>query len=388
MSRPMTKISCVLTAGFAMLAAYVSPIKAQGYITEVFIGNDTGIGLSGMHFDTEEGQNELSFPLEGLRCGAHLVSFRVMDEQGRCTPTISRLIYVSEAASIQGAEYFIDEDPGIGNAISIPVTSSGTFAFYMPTDALSVGSHTLTVRTLGASGLWGGGMSRVFLVTANGVEVEWFFDEDPGYGNGNSFAGENGENVILLPTEGLSAGTHLLSVRSRDSKGRWSATVTHPLYVAQAIEDIVRGEFFVDEDPGEGNATGFDLDAAGSGSFAVTTSKLSEGLHYLTLRGCTEQGDWQPLHVAPFEVTTIDGICAVQWRMGVSVRRVGRLLTLGSSEIENGTKVEVFNVSGVCIHRGVWADTHREYTVEMTETRDIIVVITAPSGLRTIKRIS
>ena len=97
--------------------------------------------------------------------------------------------------NITAMEYYIDTDPGVGNGVSVTI-SAGTpqdVNFSISTAALSDGFHVLVVRTQDASGDWGISQSQAFYVsasnttsTANLDQLEYFFDTDPGYGNGTS----------------------------------------------------------------------------------------------------------------------------------------------------------------------------------------------------------
>ncbi|MEO8417017.1 MAG: hypothetical protein ABI472_25360, partial [Ginsengibacter sp.] len=56
-------------------------------------------------------------------------------------------------------------------------------------------------------------------------KVEYYLDNDPGYGNGTnlSFSGTtNATATINLSITPLVAGAHIVGIRSRDTKGSWS----------------------------------------------------------------------------------------------------------------------------------------------------------------------
>lgn len=61
------------------------------------------------------------------------------------------------APSITKAEYFVDTDPGFGNAVNIPVISDSVInnvSFNVNSSALPLGVHHVFVRTRDASGQW------------------------------------------------------------------------------------------------------------------------------------------------------------------------------------------------------------------------------------------
>lgn len=380
-----------LAMGFFGCCLLSGNVSAQSHKAEIFIGADKGIGQNEMTFPVAEGDNELIIPTGNLQSGAYLLSVRIQDDQGRWTPTVSRMIYVYNRESLQGAEYFVDEDPGVGNGVSVPGIKEGIYEFNVPTGSLEVGPHTLTLRTLGHNGALGVGMSRSFLVNSergNGVEIEWFFDSDPGVGKGNIIPAESGENIIMLPTNDLTPGVHLLSIRVRDSKEHTTTTVTHSLYVAEPADDLVGGEYFVDEDPGEGAATWFGLDENGMNSFVIPTKELEVGTHYLTLRGKTETGKWIPLHIAPFEVTSENGVEKIEWKMTFDITRGDSEIILTGNDIISGSRVDVITLSGIRIHSGKWEDGSMPYVINADKSeRNLILTVVSPDGVKTVKRL-
>lgn len=382
------KICCGLTFCGIFLCLTPEKVNAQSRQAEIFIGDDKGVGQSGKMYPVAEGKNDIFVQTSDLKAGVYLISFRIQDEAGRWTPTVSRMIYVCDKASINGAEYFVDEDPGKGKGVSLSPNNSGSLNFSVSTGGLAVGPHTLTVRTLGDSGNWDSGITKTFLVTGNGADIEWFYDSDPGVGKGNLVPAESGTNVIILPTSKLLPGPHLLSIRSKDSKNRWTPTVTHTIYVTEPSADITEGEYFVDDDPGVGKASGFKFDGNGTSSFVIPTSGLKLGVHYLTLRGKTTTGEWVVAYMAPFEVKDPAGVESIVWKMTFNAQRDGDVIILKGNEIPSGSRVEILTVSGLKLHEGEWKDGETPYSINIdANERNLILTITSPDGLRTVKRI-
>jgi len=388
MNKDKTIICVCIVTGHFLLNLFSGIANAQNHTAEIFIGDDKGVGQSGIIFTLTEGDNEIVVPTSDLTSGAHLLSIRVQDEEGRFTPTVSRMIYVCDAAGIQGCEYFIDTDPGNGNGTFLPDIKSGTFDFEIPTAGIAIGPHTLTLRTLNTNGNLDSGISRAFIVTANNVEIEWFYDKDPGVGNGNRITAESDQNILMLPTEGLSSGAHTLSMRVKDSQNRWTPTVTHPLYITEPVEEVVGGEYFIDEDPGEGNATGFGLSDDGINSFIIPTDNLAVGTHYLTIRFQTDGGKWIPLHVAPFEVSAYNGVNIIEWKMNFNVQRTESTITIHGTDIPSNSSIDVISISGIYLHKGKWTDSNLPYIIDIDESeKHPVIIITSPEGLKTTKRI-
>jgi hypothetical protein len=91
-------------------------------------------------------------------------------------------------------------------------------------------------------------------------QAEYFFDSDPGAGNGQPLTLVPGSVAAIdgsISLTGLTPGTHRLYVRCRDAGGTWSATqcaVVHrpPLAGTQVLAGA---EYFLSSDPGEGLGT-------------------------------------------------------------------------------------------------------------------------------------
>ena len=85
--------------------------------------------------------------------------------------------------------------------------------------------------------------------------VEYFWDEDPGFGMGTQIAMTPGKEINLeaeIATDGLTLGIHQLGVRTRGETG-WSPTTWHEVVVREN-ENIEYAEYFWNEDPGFGCA--------------------------------------------------------------------------------------------------------------------------------------
>ena len=90
------------------------------------------------------------------------------------------------------------------------------------------------------------------------VKAEYFWDTDPGIGSGTvitigSALHQDSVNITqTISTAGLSAGTHYLYIRTKDSNGHWSLSEGMDVNV---LPLIVGAEYFWDTDPGVGNGT-------------------------------------------------------------------------------------------------------------------------------------
>ena len=122
---------------------------------------------------------------------------------------------------ILSGEYFFDNDPGIGQGVSFPVSPSDSVEnlLSVPTTGLPEGIHHLGIRFMDASGVWSHTEARMFLsrkvAAANQdiIAAEYFFDSDPGIGQGVSFPvspSDSVENLLSVPATGLPEGIHHL----------------------------------------------------------------------------------------------------------------------------------------------------------------------------------
>ncbi len=69
------------------------------------------------------------------------------------------------------------------------------------------------------------------------VRVEYFFDDDPGFGNATAIAFTGTTDISLSPdisTNALSIGLHYLYIRSEDSSGKWSLCSYRPYFKTDA----------------------------------------------------------------------------------------------------------------------------------------------------------
>jgi hypothetical protein len=169
------------------------------------------------------------------------------------------------------------------------------------------------------------------------VEVEYFFDTDPGIGNGSKLPVTPATNIVgtnyNINVTGLAAGVHRLYIRSRDAQGKWSLT-GYGMFDNTAIQpypsaplpagDINKMEYFIDIDPGFGNGIainttpGIDINNL---AFNVPVGGLPDGPHYFYIR--SKEQPFSLTTIVPF---TIGATLPVNW---LYVR--GLLITNGAN---------------------------------------------------------
>lgn len=132
------------------------------------------------------------------------------------------------------------------------------------------------------------------------VELEYFFDKDPGYGQGLKVTTPGSPEINLdfdLDVSALTDGVHVLYLRIKDSEGRWSHYQKHTFIKFPGesnMEEIVKAEYFFDRDPGLGKGTAVEVNR-GYGvavTFDAETRFLPIGRHTLFVRTMDAAGRW------------------------------------------------------------------------------------------------
>jgi len=224
------------------------------------------------------------------------------------------------AQVINRVEYYFDSDPGFGSGISIPITSATdlTSDFTIPLNTVSEGFHLLYLRAK-SNGLWSLPMAKPVFVqrsaqTASALfinHVEYFFDSDPGYGNGITIpitAGMDVSQNLNLPLSTIPDGFHILYFRARTSDGRWSIPVAKTVFVQRNAQTaatplLKKIEYFFDVDPGVGNGTTIALTASSIDQLlTIDLSAVPPGFHLLYMRSQDANNNWSLLTTKPFFV--------------------------------------------------------------------------------------
>lgn len=220
---------------------------------EYFIDTDPGFG-NGIAIVLTPGVDIANIPVAvntgSLIAGGHRLYIRTLNTEGKWSITSIRSFLVdfdpayptspAAALNVVQAEYFVDTDPGFGSGNPITITPGvdiNNVSADINTASLLQGIHRLYIRTLNAEGEWAITSTRSFIVNedpfyppapaapGNIIRVEYFFDTDPGFGNGTAITITPAVNIVDLTfpanTGSLTAGTHYLYIRSLDD---WSIT--------------------------------------------------------------------------------------------------------------------------------------------------------------------
>jgi hypothetical protein len=160
---------------------------------------------------------------------------------------------IARDVRVQQGEFFFDSDPGEGNGAPL-LAFDGNWTDAVETGASSeaapaIGAHLLYVRMRASDGTWSNEYKTVVHVSAPlstrpvaVVNGEYFWDIDPGEGNGSALAATDDgfdealEDAVTSDMSELSAGPHLLGVRMQGSDGGWSAAFQQVVSVTAPSE--------------------------------------------------------------------------------------------------------------------------------------------------------
>ena len=154
----------------------LQPQEAIATLT-AFWDDDPGYGNEEFTFVGSTGAFNEFFDVDvfasGLQPGMHHLYWRSYDNLGAVSVTYGTAYIVQDESTelaIQGLEYFWDDDPGYGEAIQLDAPPAGLiiweeyFNNMPPSTLLSLGNHTLTVRSVDVEGNWSVSVERNVLV--------------------------------------------------------------------------------------------------------------------------------------------------------------------------------------------------------------------------------
>jgi hypothetical protein len=264
-------------ASFALIFFVMLCFGQQINRAEYFINNDPGYGLATEIPISAPGNNlilDFNVDVSELSQGFHMMVLRARDDLGQWSNSRQFVFYVFYAESntearIEKAEYYIDTDPGFGLATEIPISTPGnnlTLSFDVDLSELAQGFHMMVFRARDDLGRWGNTRQQVFYVfksilsdIANISGIEYYVDNDPGFGNGTFVAIETPGNHAVFDffanMNDLSEGDHVLYFRAKDALNRWSHTNMHgfSLIISDVGEKKITSWFKMYPNPNKGN---------------------------------------------------------------------------------------------------------------------------------------
>ncbi len=305
------------------------PISTADVVAaEYYLDTDPGIGMGTEITGFTTGASvsiDFTVPNASLTEGFHILVIRFQDSDGVWSEQESRAIFVSGTDpivvnNVVDAEYYIDNDPGIGAGVALDVTDASTFDidFTILSADLPEGFHTLVIRAQDENGLWGMQESRAVYVsntnplgTTEVTDIEVFVDADPGVGNAESIDivdVVNFDETTSIRSDTLSPGMHTVSFRALDAMGVWSAVESRSFFVDPFLtvpldqaggalgtigSKIGSYEYFIDDDPGFGLGEVVAVDPTLDSidiDFVIPGDTLTGGTHLLGIRVLNEAG--------------------------------------------------------------------------------------------------
>ena len=302
---------------------------------EYFMDSDPGFGKATSISVTPGGNVSPNFTIDitSLTPGFHNLYIRFKDGNGKWSLAGVRNFYKEQvslgsgtASNIVKGEYFIDADPGFGSATNIPFTAAANLNnlnFTFDVTTLPTGFHNLFMRFKNADGRWSTVHSRtlyketISIGGANAPNItrgEYFIDADPGYGKGQTISVTPGIDLsnlsFIADVTSLNTGFHKINTRFINAAGNWSHTNIRTFYKETIITaadrpDLVRVEYYIDNDPGFGKGTNVSFVPAKEVTdlnFPVNMTSVSIGNHKIYIRALDALGKWSLIHIGSFSV--------------------------------------------------------------------------------------
>lgn len=298
------------------------------------------------------------------------------------------------AQTTNTVEYFWDNDPGYGNG-TIVSASIGENNLHVNYDEVNCGVHTLWIRIQDSRGNWSTTIGKPILIKEDAAStitrMEYFWDNDPGYGKAKSISpNQMGNNEYAISTTDVSDGAHLFCMRAKDDQEQWSMVISKPIYVYTVNGNITDMEYFIDNDPGEGN--GIKVSLTGNvpcdANFYVKTDDLSIGSHQLNVRIKDCYGKWGLLSSEPFEITEVDGIENIEFTMPINViASNGTCVLWSDNTITNDYNVMVLSIDGRMLSSVIWGSGSNTCELNIGVSNQPIFVVVKNENQRLIKRI-
>ncbi|PWI30435.1 hypothetical protein DI383_08290 [Flavobacteriaceae bacterium LYZ1037] len=303
--------------------------------TEFFFNSDPGFGNGYTRVTNNSNSMNRNFniTIDGLPVGTHRLFFRTKNSDNEWSMYTYKTFRKSDApitnsADIVEAEYYFNTDPGLGNGTNIDVADVASLdeSFNISTASLPIGTHRMFLRVKNSDNTWSLYDHKTFRVSdapitnsADIVEAEYYFNSDPGLGNGThidvSDVASLDEN-FSIPTSSLNIGTHRMFMRVKNSDNSWSMYDNKTFRVSDLPEintaSIITAEYFIDVDPGFGNATSLTIsgDDIDENVIVPTSGSISQGDHYLHIRVQNTDGTWSLYDRQLFEIDGTLGVAS------------------------------------------------------------------------------
>jgi hypothetical protein len=285
---------------------YKYPSAGQDIVQlEYFIDNDPGIGLATQIPITANDSIDIiaSINLTGVQQGHHRLFIRAKSANGYWSYAPKHEFFMV-GQNVVKLEYFWNTDPGVNMATNVPITAAPVIdvSFSPITTGLTPGFNVLYVRAKNEGNMWSMPIQKSIFFTINAPQnaaaMEYFIDADPGLGMGTSVPVSNDDSLEVtfhVNLQNVSTGLHRLFVRAKDKHGYWGNTAIHSfLRAVDGTPDIVQLEYYIDNDPGRGNAIQVPITPGDSIDVIINPNltNVSQGMHSIYVRGKAADGKW------------------------------------------------------------------------------------------------
>lgn len=168
------------------------------------------------------------------------------------------------------------------------------------------GSYTVSLTV--SDGTFSDSETKTNYITVNPevlphiTQMEYFFDSDPGFGNGTSIPVTPGSEITVetnIDVSSLAVGLYRLYVRAKDEDGQWGipqakTVLIQATDVDDPLPDVTDVEYFLDNDPGLGSGSPISISPDDTINIADNRDLSNEqvGLHRLYVRAKNENGQW------------------------------------------------------------------------------------------------
>jgi hypothetical protein len=258
--------------------------------------------------------------VSALARGVHTLYIQVKDSDGRWSlydMDNIQIIGGVQMAQLNAFEYFYDADPGFGEGTQVAIsTESVDQDFDLSFDGLANGTHTLYMRVKDNENQWSLYDAKLIQIVGSQLatitEMEYYFNTDPGFGNGQSV----NLNALLIDQDlqlsltGLAKGVHTLYIRVKDNTGQWSLYDQQNIQIQGGVgyENLVYAEYYIDTDPGVGNATEFFIPEQNivNDNFDLPIPTGLTGAHTICVRVMDGAGQWSETACQNFTICSIN----------------------------------------------------------------------------------
>lgn len=297
---------------------------------EYFIDTDPGIGIATPFSISVSGHINQTVAINlaplNLPQGVHSIGIRVKDQNNKWSLTHTKTFLVLGTSSgggnsIADVEYFIDSlKQDRSNLVSTGISSANNALISVPVlQNIPQGVHSISFRVKDNQGKYSLFHTKTYLVLGSGVggstlsKVEYFFDNDPGFGNGtqvNYSASNDATQLIDIDVNGLTTGVHVLNVRVKNLANQWSLTHAKVFLIMPHMggnATVSQIEYFIDDnDLGQGSATNVVFTPNPDSknviaSFDLDVSNYTPGIHRISARVKDSENRWSPVVTKAFE---------------------------------------------------------------------------------------